>query len=348
MLECVDYGTVREEFKRCGETRTLTFLTDYVVKSGKKIHAGEKYLLTKALALEVDSLEKVNLKADQPDLIENASEDGLKAFYEVFYDAPRLVLCGAGHVASCVSDLAAKLGFRVTVIDDRADFITKERFPLAERRILCETFDDAFWNEIPDSANTFFVLASRSHETDACAAFHVMRRRGIYVGMLGSRKKAAHVKEYLRLAGIGEEKLALLHCPIGLPLGGRNPMEVALSIMAEIVQERYSHPFAVLDPEILEYLEEHAETGTVMATILETSGSTPRPVGSKMLVKMDGTIFGSIGGGITEYAAIKEATESMAFESGKIFLREYDLSADRDGEKGMAGGGRIRVLFERL
>ena len=268
---------------------------------------------------------------------------GCKVFAEVLNAAPTLIICGAGHVGMNVCMLGSKLGFDVDVVDDRKVFLTKERFPDARRLILCDNFDDDFWNEIPDGGNSYYVMCSRSHDTDGSCIRHTLRRKGIYKGMLGSGKKLRGIKERLFAEGFTEEDFKVLHTPIGLPLGGQTPMEVALSIMAEIVQVRHREELLTIEPDICDAIRNNKGMKAVMLTIVSTSGSSARKTGSKMLVLPDARIFGSIGGGVVEYMATKHAATVEAAE-----IREYDLSEDMDGVQGMYGAGRIRVLFEPI
>lgn len=310
-----------------------------VVRTSTNLATGEKKIL-----------EQENLPegAAFPLLAEAGGEE---LFIEEIYDLPHLVALGGGHVGVCVTKLAVDLGFRVTVSDDREEFIRADRFVPEVRRIPCASFDDAdLWDAIPDSRNTFYVMASRSHVTDGINLRHVLRRRRSYAGMLGNAKKRASLTGMLiKEHGFSEEDFNDLHCPIGLPLGGRRPMEVALSIMAEVVKERYIHDLPFIDPEIMNFFEGVRPEGPlVMATILSTKGCTPRKPGSRMLITPSGEIFGSVGGGITEYAVTEEGQKMCAKGGPSIAVLDYGLSEDRKGEKGMICGGSIRIMLELL
>ena len=147
--------------------------------------------------------------------------------------------------------------------------------------------------------------------------------------------------ENLENEGYTREQLESVHAPIGLPLGGQMPAEIAVSIMAEIVKVKNQHYMAYCDEDV-QHAVEVGRTG-VMVTIISKSGSSPRGVGSKMLVGDDGKTWGSIGGGRVEYEAIRYCTQVVSPE-----CVSYNLSNAEQGNLGMICGGQVDVLFERI
>ena len=135
-----------------------------------------------------------------------------------------------------------------------------------------------------------------------------------------------------------EEQLDQIHAPIGLPIGGQMPAEIAVSIMAEIVQEKNRHFRTYCDEEV-EAAVRRRTPGT-MVTIIEKKGSSPRGTGSKMFVFRDGSTAGSIGGGKVEFEAGKHAVNIRNTET-----KVYELGQGA-GDLGMICGGTVRVLFE--
>lgn len=267
------------------------------------------------------------------------SIDGTEILVEIFEKNPRLVILGGGHVSCPVAHIGKMLGFHVTVMDDREEFLTKERFPDADERI------HGRFEELTDKifpyANTYYVVVTRGHTGDSICARQILKRPFVYFGMIGSRTKVRLTREKLLGEGFTEKQLDSIHAPIGLPIGGQLPEEIAISIMAEIVQTRNQHYIAFTDEKVAGAVLA-GRHGTIL-TIIEKSGSSPRGVGSKMFLEENGTVYGSIGGGSVEYEAMKYAVQVKGTET-----KEYNLSVSDDRNLGMICGGRVRVLFERI
>jgi len=149
---------------------------------------------------------------------------------------PRLVVFGAGHVGARVAEAAAFAGWRVTVVDDRADFAHPARLPFAERAIVCD-FHDVTSTVVVDP-DTYVVVATRGHQHDVVLAGQLAPIRVRYFGMLGSRRKVALTAKVLREWGVGEADIARIHAPVGLSIGADTPEEIAVSIVAEMIVER--------------------------------------------------------------------------------------------------------------
>ena len=165
------------------------------------------------------------------------SEGAVTIFLEVFPRQPRLIVFGAGQIAAAMVPLAKALGYHTTVADGRKVFLDRERFPDADELILAWP-DEAFERIGLDSACYICVL-SHDPKFDEPALQVALRSPARYVGAIGSKKTQAARREKLREAGLTDEEVARLHGPIGLDLGGRQPAETALAIMAEITAERY-------------------------------------------------------------------------------------------------------------
>jgi xanthine dehydrogenase accessory factor len=157
-------------------------------------------------------------------------------FIEAFPVAPRLVIVGATEVARSLVGLARALGYERVVIDARTAFATKERFPDVEQ-LLTDWPDEAF-DKIDLGPNDAVAILSHDPKFDEPAIVEAFRRGARYVGAIGSRKTQADRGRRLLEAGLTEAQLAEIHGPIGLDLGGREPAETALAILAEIVSVR--------------------------------------------------------------------------------------------------------------
>ncbi len=146
---------------------------------------------------------------------------------------PTLLVVGAGHIGVPLAKLGKMLGFEVVVVDDRASFASRERFPEADDLIV----DDiaAALGRIPITPSTFLVLVTRGHRHDERALRQVVGSSAAYIGMIGSRRRVKTVLGRLEAEGVSPELLRRVHAPIGLDLGAETPEEIALSILAELV-----------------------------------------------------------------------------------------------------------------
>jgi xanthine dehydrogenase accessory factor len=157
-------------------------------------------------------------------------------FVEAFPAPPRLVVVGATEVSRFLVGLAGDLGYETVVIDARQAFSTPERFPDVDR--LMVAWPDEAFEEIGVGPNDAVAVLSHDPKFDEPAIVEAFRRGARYVGAVGSRKSQAARGGRLLAAGLSSEDLARLHGPIGLDLGGREPVETALAILAEIVAAR--------------------------------------------------------------------------------------------------------------
>ncbi len=144
---------------------------------------------------------------------------------------PALIF-GAGHVAAATAPLLRGLDHQVTVIDDRPELLTEERFPSC-RRVLEEP--EAFARRVPQDQEPVILLMTHLHERDTALLDILLGRPHRYIGMLGSRRKVAHAFQALAARGHTEEALRTVCCPIGLDLAAETPAEIAVSIAAELV-----------------------------------------------------------------------------------------------------------------
>jgi xanthine dehydrogenase accessory factor len=149
-----------------------------------------------------------------------------------------LYLFGAGHVSTFVASLAAMVGFRVIVIDDRKEFANKERFNKADE-IIVLPFSDVF-EKIHISSSSYIAIITRGHIHDLNVLREVLKRSNGYIGMIGSRRKREKIYQALMEEGVSDERLKKVHSPIGMDIGAETPEEIAVSIVAELIQVRAS------------------------------------------------------------------------------------------------------------
>ena len=165
------------------------------------------------------------------------NNEGDEVFVEGYTAPALMVLIGGGHVNLQVARLAQMMGFRVMVTDDRREFANTERFPMAEA-VNVASYDKGV-GAFPVTPNTAIVIGTRGHHFDDVATEAAARTAAGYVGLLGSKRKTIMIYESLLKKGLPEERLRLVHAPIGLDLGGRTPEEIALSIVSEVVAWRH-------------------------------------------------------------------------------------------------------------
>lgn len=167
-----------------------------------------------------------------------AGPDGeVQVLYEVFPREATLLIFGGVHIATALVKLAKPLGFRVIVADGREAFLTPDRFPDADQ--LITGWPDQVFAEVGIDSATCICLLTHDPKFDEPAIDAALRSPAAYIGVIGSRKTQALRRERLAEAGFSPEDIARLHGPIGLDLGGREPAEIALGILAEITATRY-------------------------------------------------------------------------------------------------------------
>jgi xanthine dehydrogenase accessory factor len=199
--------------------------------------AGETGELT-GLSATIKPLAEDALRRETSRTVEISTADGAaQIFLEVIPRLPRVVIFGAVHIAAELVPLARRVGFETAVADGRQAFLTRERFPEADRLVL--GWPDAAFAQLGLDRATYVCLLSHDPKFDEPALRLALRSDAPYIGAIGSRKTQAARRERLLAEGFTAADLARLHGPIGLPLGGRRPAEIALAIVAEMVSVRY-------------------------------------------------------------------------------------------------------------
>jgi len=167
-----------------------------------------------------------------------ATLDGLewRLFAEPLVDTPELVVVGAGHVGRALAALAPPVGFAVTVIDDRASFAHPARLPAASRIVVADP--RSALADLPPHASRYVVLVTRGHRLDADCLRVALGLDLVYLGMIGSRRRVGRIRDHLAAEGADAERLARLRAPIGLDIGAETPDEIAVAILAEMIDVR--------------------------------------------------------------------------------------------------------------
>ena len=159
----------------------------------------------------------------------------MQLFLEKHVPAARLWVFGAGHVARELAKLAGQVGFRVTVVDERSEWATAERFPTSARVV---RHPATVASELPGGADCYFCVMTHDHPLDQEVVEALLQKEAAYVGVIGSQRKAERFRQRLRAAGLAAEPLERLRSPMGLPIQALTPAEIAVSIVAELVATR--------------------------------------------------------------------------------------------------------------
>ena len=158
----------------------------------------------------------------------------LEIFVEVQRRPPTLIIVGAGHVALPLAQLGKMIDFEVVVLDDRPAFANKQRFPMADQ-VLAQPFRETL-RRWPIDHDTYLVLVTRGHSHDVEALLEVIDSPARYIGMIGSKRRIKGVFELLeKEQGLDPARFDRVYAPIGLDIGAESPAEIAVGVIAEII-----------------------------------------------------------------------------------------------------------------
>lgn len=163
-------------------------------------------------------------------------EEGMRLVEPMIPPAP-LYIFGAGHVSRFTARVAAMIGFRTVVLDDRAEYANRERFPEADEVVVLDDFADCCAGLHID-ADSFIVIVTRGHLHDRNVLAEALRTEAGYIGMIGSKGKRDKVYASLLADGFAQADIDRCHSPIGLAIGAQTPEEIAVSIAAELIRVR--------------------------------------------------------------------------------------------------------------
>ena len=160
----------------------------------------------------------------------------MEVFVEPLVPASPLIVCGGGHVAHALVPLARRCGFSPIVVEEAQELASAERFPDALR--LIDSFDLRDWREVPLDAGSYVVIVTRDHAQDQALVEALIGYDLGYLGLIGSRRKIEMFKQRLAARGVDGARFERLHAPIGLDIGAETPEEIAVAIVAELIQAR--------------------------------------------------------------------------------------------------------------
>ena len=275
--------------------------------------------------------------------------EGQKFFIEHLKRQAHLVICGGGHVSQQVIKLAGKVGFHVTVLEDRPYFADRAREAGADL-VLCDAFEKSLQG-IAGTPDTYFLVVTRGHRFDRACLEQILKKPYAYVGMMASRGRSALLKKQMAGDGFDRKALDEMHTPVGLSIHAETPEEIAVSIVAELIQiKNQTKKTAGYDSLLMEYLTGVKEPGQpkVLAKIIARRGSAPRSIGTKMLVLGDGRIIGTIGGGCMESEVQHQCLRLLREENEKSRIVCADMTVSQAEDEGMVCGGTIDVFLEKF
>jgi xanthine dehydrogenase accessory factor len=154
---------------------------------------------------------------------------------EVIRPKPSVVVFGAGHVGQAVALMASMIGYAVTAVDDREAFASRSRLPDSRIELVAQPYEQAA-RAVRITSNTAVVIVTRGHQYDELCLRSVVESKARYIGMIGSRRRVISVFKQMTQSGVDGRLLERVHAPIGLAIGARSPQEIAVAILAEIIQ----------------------------------------------------------------------------------------------------------------
>ena len=200
----------------------------------------------------------------------------------------------------------------------------------------------------------YVVVITRGHVHDADCLRKIFKgTQPAYLGLIGSRRRVRGLFEMLVEEGYPKEYMDRICTPIGLDIGAVTPGEIAISILAELVAYKRLPEHSNdgirccndsdVELSVIKYLAENRDPKAIV-TVIETKGSTPREAGAKMAVSPLAAVTGSIGGGCSEGAVIRDAVRIIG--TGRYKIVDVDLTGEVAESDGMVCGGTMRVLVE--
>lgn len=343
--------------KKLRENNSIVMMTKLPSKEEEKI---DKVLLDSSKWNSPEFSEEIQINIKKvierklPELFKD--KEGNQILLEPFFPESRMIIFGGGNISEHLVKLGTDVGFKVTVVDDRLSYANRDRFPTADE-VICESFESVFDN-LKVHGNDYVVIVTRGHKYDKECLREVLNIRPEYLGMIGSKRRVKGIKEQLIEEGFDANLLDKMCSPIGFRIGGITPLEIAISIISQIIaQKRLGLSdmiscanakrrvnYSDIDREVLESLAKPEEEKKAIVTVTSTKGSTPRGAGAKMIVWSDGKILGSIGGGCSEGEVILAARDLI--EEGNFTTMQVDMTGDVAEDEGMVCGGIMNVLIE--
>ena len=273
--------------------------------------------------------------------------DGTKVFCELLGSEKKFVICGGGHVSIPIIQMGLMIGCHITVLEDRPRFADHARRAGAHE-VICDAFGEGL-KRIEGDEDTFFIIVTRGHRYDQVCLENIAKKPHAYIGMIGSRLRVKKVKEAILIKGCDPEVVNHIYTPIGLNIGAETPEEIAVAILAEIIEVKNKRGCRLGYPKEIVRAILNKDTGKerkALATIVARKGSAPRGIGTKMLMLSDGSCVGTIGGGCVEADIFRKALLMIQSGETKPQVCHIDMTGQDVEDEGMVCGGVIDVLLE--
>jgi xanthine dehydrogenase accessory factor len=164
----------------------------------------------------------------------------MEVFLEPILPDPYLIVFGAGHVGKSISEAAAKIGFKIAIVDDRIKYANRERFPEVDA-IYAEDWEKSF-RKLPVTESSYIVIVTRGHNHDLACLRFALQSPAHYIGLLGSKRKTRLFFDKLTEEGVDAAELDRVYAPVGIDIGSESPEEIAVSIAAELIAVRKNIP----------------------------------------------------------------------------------------------------------
>lgn len=196
----------------------------------------ERLVIEQAIAAIAEQKSRVfhgRMARNGSDAVGSDCGGAMTVYIDVHGMRPKLILLGAGHVNRAIAHLAAPLGFDIHIADTYADSLNPDIFPPGCRLLLAESFTTAV-AQLTIDADSFVIIATNHQDKETLET--LIERPVRFLGLLASRRKAQTFREQLRLAGCNEAAIQRLRAPIGFDIGAETPAEIAVSVIAEILQ----------------------------------------------------------------------------------------------------------------
>jgi xanthine/CO dehydrogenase XdhC/CoxF family maturation factor len=210
-------------------------LDEYALRYAHHLLADERQeIITAFLSEIVATLAGTDFSRSRADDSGGVISDKTRLLFEISRPLPQLIVCGGGHVGQAVARAGRLLDFQVTVIDDRAEFASREKFPDESIHLMADDFIAAL-QMLRITPASHIVIVTRGHKHDEMCLREVIDKPARYIGMIGSRRRTTTIRTLLQRDGVSAALLEKLHAPIGLDIGAQTPEEIALAILAEII-----------------------------------------------------------------------------------------------------------------
>src|SRR5262245_38470552 len=207
--------------------------TQFGTVGGAGLEQKVKALCRKALEEKKGGLASFDLMYYKEGALDSLCGGSVKILVEYMAPVPHLLIAGGGHCGLELARLCDQLGYLYSVLDDRAEYASGERFPNARRAV--QAMPEEFFGRRDLAPNSHVVLVGWSHKIDPDLLFHLVQKYPGWIGLISSKTKKLEMFRRLKARGISESALARVVAPVGLPIGAETPAEIAVSILGQII-----------------------------------------------------------------------------------------------------------------